>query len=112
VRWAASEEIEGFDLSPRDADAALATLELRSPTAPEASGRQRADSLRPYSNNRSKDASSFWRTEGSLDGILASGLVNLILKPRQTFSKRSLRYPTFSAVPPRAALRIWSDVCP
>ena len=46
VRWAASEEIQGFDLSPRDADAALATLELRSPAAAEASGRQRADTLR------------------------------------------------------------------
>ena len=45
-RWAASDGIEGFNLSPRDADATLATLELRTPSAGEASGRQRADALR------------------------------------------------------------------
>jgi protein arginine kinase len=46
LRWAACDRIEGFRLSPRDVDATLATLELRVPSAGEASGRQRADSLR------------------------------------------------------------------
>jgi len=46
VRWAASEKIEGFSISTRDVDATLATLELRTPSAGEVSGRQRADSLR------------------------------------------------------------------
>jgi len=46
VRWAASDGIEGFNFSPREADAALASLEHRVPAAGEPSGRQTADSLR------------------------------------------------------------------
>ncbi len=46
VRWAAADEIEGFSLSPRAADAALTTLELRGPSREEMAGRQRADLLR------------------------------------------------------------------
>lgn len=45
IRWAAAAEIPGFTLSPRDADAALTTLELRG-VGREPSARQRADVLR------------------------------------------------------------------
>jgi protein arginine kinase len=45
IRWAAAAGIEGFDLSPREADAALATFELRGQGA-EPFARQRADVLR------------------------------------------------------------------
>ncbi|MGV3614368.1 MAG: hypothetical protein ACO1SV_03440 [Fimbriimonas sp.] len=45
IRWAAAAEIPGFDLSPRDADAALTTLDLRG-AGKEPSARQRADVLR------------------------------------------------------------------
>lgn len=45
IRWAAAAEIQGFTLSPRDADAALTTLELRG-VGKEPSARQRADVLR------------------------------------------------------------------
>ena len=46
VRWAASDAIEGFRFSPREADAALAALEHRLPAAGEPAGRQTADQLR------------------------------------------------------------------
>jgi len=46
LRWAASDEIAGFQLSPRSADAALTTLELRGPAREEQTGRQRADLIR------------------------------------------------------------------
>ncbi len=46
VRWAAADEIPGFNFSPRAADAALTTLELRGPSREELAGRQRADLLR------------------------------------------------------------------
>lgn len=45
VRWAAAAEISGFTLSPRDADAALTTLELRG-VGREPSALQRANVLR------------------------------------------------------------------
>ena len=46
VRWAAAEKIEGFNLTTRDVDAVLATLELRSPNGAEEPGRQRGTALR------------------------------------------------------------------
>lgn len=46
IRWAASDEIEGFNLSPRSVDAALASLEHRIPAPGETAGRQTADALR------------------------------------------------------------------
>lgn len=45
VRWAAAAQVKEFELTPRDADCALAGLELRG-TAQEAPARQRADVLR------------------------------------------------------------------
>lgn len=46
MRWAASDEIPGFEMSPRDTDAALTTLELRGSSREEVAGRQRADLIR------------------------------------------------------------------
>ena len=46
LRWAASDQIPGFEISPRVTDAALTTLELRGPTREEVAGRQRADLIR------------------------------------------------------------------
>ena len=46
VRWAASDEIPGFERSPREADAVLTTLDIRGTTREEQAGRQRADALR------------------------------------------------------------------
>lgn len=50
ARWAAAADVPGFEFSPRDADAALARLELRGGVAREASGRQRAEVLRQLLN--------------------------------------------------------------
>ena len=46
IRWAASDSIDGFNLSPRAVDASLASLEHRIPAPGETSGRQTADALR------------------------------------------------------------------
>lgn len=46
VRWASVASLEGFPRSPRTADAALTTLEIRGTMGEESAARQRADALR------------------------------------------------------------------
>lgn len=45
IRWAATEQIAGFHLKPREVDAALADLEIRGTMKEEAAARRRADTL-------------------------------------------------------------------